>query len=268
MKKTYTFNCKVCGAEKSIPQSHKKRGGIYCSKACCAIGTRKSYTFNCKVCGAEKTVPRSFHANGCAVYCSKACCGIGKRKTYTFNCKVCGAEKSIPQREKNKGYGVYCSHACMGMSKRKDISGQIFNNLTVLKRDERDEQKGKSKWICLCTCGKEVSIRAVDLHSSHNKSCGSCGCVFKKHGTYKSAIYGSWGAMIQRCTNPKNSKYKYYGERGITVCDRWKSFENFLEDMGERPPGMTLDRIDNDKGIVKIIVAGQQEINRGIIDGI
>ena len=60
--------------------------------------------------------------------------------------------------------------------------------------------------------------------------------------------YYSWGGMIARCTNKKHNRYKYYGARGITVCDRWRLFENFLADMGVRPEGLTLDRIDNDKG--------------------
>ena len=169
-------------------------------------------------------------------------------KTYTFNCKVCGAEKSILLRYKRQGRGVYCSNACIGVSKRKDASGQRFNNLTVLKRDE---QKGENRWVCLCTCGKEVSVRLHHLQSNLVKSCGCLPKGSRKHGLSKSSIYHIWRAMIHRCTNPKNAYYEYYGERGITVCDRWKSIENFIEDMGERPPGLTLDRIDNDKGYSK-----------------
>lgn len=60
--------------------------------------------------------------------------------------------------------------------------------------------------------------------------------------------YTSWRSMIQRCTNPNNEQYVNYGERGIKVCERWLKFENFLEDMGKRPPGCTIDRIDNDQG--------------------
>lgn len=67
-----------------------------------------------------------------------------------------------------------------------------------------------------------------------------------KHGLHKSATYYTWGGMIQRCTNPKYTYYAHYGGRGIKVCERWRDFRNFLADMGERPEGMTLDRIDND----------------------
>lgn len=62
----------------------------------------------------------------------------------------------------------------------------------------------------------------------------------------RTRYYGVWSSMIQRCTNPKVSSYPHYGGRGITVCERWLKFENFHADMGDRPDGMTLERIDND----------------------
>lgn len=58
--------------------------------------------------------------------------------------------------------------------------------------------------------------------------------------------YHSWASMIQRCTNPRRYSYKHYGGKGVKVCDRWRKFENFLADMGARPPGTSLDRIDVD----------------------
>jgi len=70
-----------------------------------------------------------------------------------------------------------------------------------------------------------------------------------KNGT--TATYLSWRGMIQRCTDPNFKQYKDYGGRGITVCQRWENFTNFLEDMGERPSRLTLDRIKNDKGYCK-----------------
>lgn len=66
--------------------------------------------------------------------------------------------------------------------------------------------------------------------------------------TRRHPLYGSWSEMIQRCTNPKNKDWKNYGARGITVCPKWRTFSGFLEDVGEKPQGMTLDRIDNDRG--------------------
>lgn len=69
-----------------------------------------------------------------------------------------------------------------------------------------------------------------------------------RHGMHGTPTYKIWGGMLSRCYNRKVRIYKYYGGRGITVCERWKDFRNFYEDMGERPNGMQVDRIDNDKG--------------------
>ena len=69
-----------------------------------------------------------------------------------------------------------------------------------------------------------------------------------KHGGAGTSVYGTWGAMHTRCRSPGHRDYKYYGGRGIFVCTRWERFENFLEDMGARPEGLTLERIDNDGG--------------------
>lgn len=73
------------------------------------------------------------------------------------------------------------------------------------------------------------------------------GCAVVKHGMYGSKTYNSWWAMKQRCNYPKHIEFPRYGGRGINLCARWESFENFLADMGERPEGMTLDRIDPNK---------------------
>jgi|SRR6478736_8739009 len=110
---------------------------------------------------------------------------------------------------------------------------------------------------CRCDCGTEIDVKVNNFRPNDPKrSVRSCGCSrFKqnvKHGFYQDKalypLFNSWKAMIQRCTNPNHISWKHYGARGITVCDRWLEFKNFLEDMGERPPGMTLERKDNDLG--------------------
>ena len=84
------------------------------------------------------------------------------------------------------------------------------------------------------------SVDKLGIRMKHGHTSGSRG------NTVMSSTYGSWRAMIQRCTNPTNNRHYRYGDRGIAVCDRWRKFANFLEDMGERPDERTLDRIDND----------------------
>jgi len=104
--------------------------------------------------------------------------------------------------------------------------------------------------LCRCICGTE-RIVAVCKIGKRSKTCGSCTKKGKppgdgqnnyRHGQCNSPTYISWYGMKYRCSNPKNSRYKDYGGRGISVCERWLSFTNFLADMGERPEGMTIDR--------------------------
>lgn len=146
-------------------------------------------------------------------------------------------------------------------SAKDDMIGKKFSRLTVL-RFARKTKTGKSFYECLCNCGKIKIMRKDHFTSGRSKSCGCLICeqcsktgkLNKRHGhgnstnKYCTPTYGSWVAMKARCSNPHNIGYKDYGGRGITVCERWLNFENFLADMGERPVGTSIDRIDNNKG--------------------
>ena len=136
-----------------------------------------------------------------------------------------------------------------------DMAGQRFGRLTVLGYVGKTKDR-KSLWRCVCDCGRETVTMGRHMRSGHSNSCG---CYAKDrvretktvHGhkpkAGKSPTYATWLCMVQRCTRENWHAYHRYGGRGVTVCERWaSSFENFLADMGERPDGMTLDRINVD----------------------
>jgi hypothetical protein len=140
------------------------------------------------------------------------------------------------------------------MGKRIEIkTGDRYNMLTIIEEVE-PHYTPSNKFIRIfkvkCDCGKIKTVRIWDIRSGKTISCGchrisNIKNLVTTHGLGKHPIYRTWVQMKQRCYNLNNNDYWNYGGRGITVCDRWiNSFKDFLEDMGERPEGMTLDRID------------------------
>lgn len=96
-------------------------------------------------------------------------------------------------------------------------------------------------WTVQCDCGVVKDVSGNNLRRGTQKSCG---CLIRTHDLSRSRTYKSWQMMRQRCTNPKFRSYAYCGAKGVSVCERWERFENFVADMGERPDGMSIDRID------------------------
>jgi hypothetical protein len=128
-----------------------------------------------------------------------------------------------------------------------DITNQKFGRLLVLSRASNSLQ-GDARWLCQCDCGRTSVSKGGSLRIGATRSCGYCANATHGHASNKSRTrtYRAWTSMLSRCRRPGDASYLRYGGRGITVCERWELFENFLEDIGEAPPGLTLDRIDND----------------------
>lgn len=128
--------------------------------------------------------------------------------------------------------------------------GKRFGRLMVLSEGSKP-YSGGLMWNCACDCGNKCSVRGMVLRLGKTRSCGCYGRerrieANKTHGLSGSPTYRSWQHMIERCTDPTDKKFHRYGGRGIKVCDRWLgSFQNFLEDMGIKPSGTTIDRIEN-----------------------
>jgi hypothetical protein len=143
----------------------------------------------------------------------------------------------------------------------RNLAGEKFGRLTVVGRDILSLSR-RIKWVCRCECGNIKSLYGTNLVGGLTRSCG-CYCSevsakrmskmavgqthTKTHGYSKDPTYLSWVSLKMRCDKETRGNYKYYGGKGITYCDKWKTFEGFLEDMGTRPEGTTIDRIDSNK---------------------
>lgn len=142
------------------------------------------------------------------------------------------------------------------MAPRIDLVGERFGKLVVFSFSHTDESR-RSFWNVICDCGKEKSVNGSSLKRGASNSCG---CMvgeaarkrLTKHGMAHGRLHYIWVGMVQRCMNPKNKAYKYYGARGIEVCGEWRSFQGFLDDMGkEWAAGLSIERIDNNAGYSK-----------------
>lgn len=145
------------------------------------------------------------------------------------------------------------------MSSLIDRTGERYGRWVVVGRGENGRQ-GQAQWLCRCDCGKVNIVPGGNLARGVTKSCGCYAAevsstlakALRTHRMTGTLTYHSWQAMIQRVTNRSHQAWVRYGGRGITICDRWRcSFENFYADMGERPDGLSLDRVDNELGYFK-----------------
>lgn len=138
------------------------------------------------------------------------------------------------------------------MPRKIDRTGERFHHLTVLGYTE-ERIRGRRHLICRCDCGTVKTFQPTNVVHGTTRSCGcwrpEANRLTKTMEGRRSGAYTSWVSMKQRCCNPQNPDFAEYGGRGITVCQAWKhSFDAFYADMGDRPKGCSLDRINNDLG--------------------
>jgi len=129
-----------------------------------------------------------------------------------------------------------------------DHSGKKFGRLTAVSIAGKSDRA--ILWLCKCDCGKDHITRSAQLVRGSVKSCG---CLKKEllsikkktHGLSSTRTFNIWANIRQRCENPNNMAFRYYGSRGISVCDAWQTLEGFIADMGECPGDqMTIERVD------------------------
>lgn len=139
------------------------------------------------------------------------------------------------------------------MRKATDLTGRHVGRLTVMSSQGQNKHR-QYIWLCRCACGNETTLVASRIIRETVKSCGCLHSDWMKAQTHnlrhgharagapRSPTYLSWRSMMGRCTNPNDPAYDRYGGAGISVCARWRNFDSFLADMGERPDGTSIDR--------------------------
>jgi hypothetical protein len=131
----------------------------------------------------------------------------------------------------------------------RDLTGVRFTMLTVLSPTPRQAGDARGTyWLCQCDCGAQIRVTRESLVRGYRKTCGcsSLKIRHRTHGKSKTPTYAIWNLMMRRCHRPAHEQEaRYYHDKGIRVCERWHDFASFYADMGERPAGLTLERIDN-----------------------
>jgi hypothetical protein len=219
-----------------------------CGNVCTAVGSdlARGKKKSCG-CGA-KNIPQNFTGKRFGKLLVLRKDEANNRRYSKWICQCdCGTVKSVAGCNLVSGGTTSCG---CSLGKALELDGKRFGRLTVISKE--GVVNDRSVWKCLCDCGSEVSvIGSLLLRGSTN----SCGCyrtdrtkeANTKHGQSMTKLYQRWAGMIKRCTLITHRSYSSYGGRGIKVCDRWMSFENFLADMGHPPDNsLTIERIDND----------------------
>jgi len=161
-------------------------------------------------------------------------------KHYECQCK-CGSIKVIRNDGLKSGRSARCAECRhKNLLKIDETIGKRFGKWTTI--EVIPTARKSFDYLCVCDCGEKSVVSGNALRGGRSQQCLKCSVVI--HGMEKTSTYNSWRCMKRRCNSKSNHNYKYYGARGIKVCERWHIFKNFLDDMGEKPEGLQLDRID------------------------
>jgi hypothetical protein len=168
--------------------------------------------------------------------------GRDSKSNRLYRCRCsCGAEKIQVRSTLTSGGSLWCKKCRMKDHNRQiDLAGKYIGDSLVIERlpNKNDE----AYYLVRCGCGREKTALAYRLKVGKGANCPHC--RVKTHGASYTRTFKIWSGMKARCTNPNLKAYKYYGARGIVMCEEWLKYENFLQDMGECPDSLTIDRID------------------------
>lgn len=182
-----------------------------------------------------------------------------KHGKYSVRCK-CDCGNFCVALEASLKIGHTSSCGCLKREVNSKVSRVDYTgvkNGRLLMLEDVGSRNGSRLWKCQCDCGNVVEVIGSSVKFGHTLSCG---CLHKEntsaanttHGMSYSTEYRTYASMLGRCYNENNEKYPIYGERGISVCDEWReSFETFFEDMGSKPKGLTLERMDVNRNYCK-----------------
>jgi predicted SprT family Zn-dependent metalloprotease len=168
--------------------------------------------------------------------------GRDSKSNRLYRCKcLCGVEKVQRIHTLSSGESTQCKKCRMVSHNRQiDLTGKSIQGSLIIRRI--DNKNDEAYYLVRCGCGREKTALAYRLKKGESARCAHC--RVKTHGATYSRTFNIWRGMIGRCTNPNLKAYKYYGGKGIEVCGEWLKYENFLQDMGECPDSLTIDRID------------------------